>query len=377
MSPQRKMKVNVYQAELVETLSRLLVRAWCINKQDTDAADLAQLMLDLRYAATLEPSRLADFLALANSHHVTVRVLTALSDAANLGNEERIAEWCATALETEQSRIDRTVHALGTICDALESSSCKVSVIKSLDHWPDIGSDLDLYTNADPQQVHEVMRQQFRARAIDRSWGDRLANKWNYSVPDLPELVEIHVQYLGQTGEHAEIAQRVIDRRMVKVVGGRSFFVPANEERIVIATLQRMYRHFYFRLCDMIDVALLLQAGGIDFAELRRASLGSGIWPGVATFLWIVSCYVGSYGAAISLPDEVTAAAHSHQPKLPFRAGFLRVSKTTAAGLYAWQLLQAGVHRDVRALVRLPLLPPLAASALLVHSLSGNDKGIW
>ena len=60
-----------------------------------------------------------------------------------------------------------------------------------------------------------------------------------------------------------------------------------------------------------------------------------------------------------------------------FSEGFLRVSKVTGAELYASQLLQAGKHRDVRALVRLPLLPPLAISAAVAHSVTGNDKGIW
>ena len=35
-------------------------------------------------------------------------------------------------------------------------------VIKSLDHWPDLGSDLDLYTDADAAKVVEVMSRMLR-----------------------------------------------------------------------------------------------------------------------------------------------------------------------------------------------------------------------
>ena len=42
-----------------------------------------------------------------------------------------------------------------------------------------------------------------------RSWGDRLANKWNFAIPGLPESVEVHAQRLGQTGEHTAMAQAI------------------------------------------------------------------------------------------------------------------------------------------------------------------------
>ena len=41
--------------------------------------------------------------------------------------------------------------------------------------------------------------------------------------------------------------------------------VPSVSERLMISTLQRMYRHFYFRLCDMLDSADLVEAGAIDY----------------------------------------------------------------------------------------------------------------
>jgi len=55
----------------------------------------------------------------------------------------------------------------------------------------------------------------------------------------------------------------------------------------------------------------------------------------------------------------------------------LRVPMRPAAALYGSQLFGAGRHRDVRAIARLPLLPPLAISALLAYRFTGSDKGIW
>jgi hypothetical protein len=361
----------------MDTLSRVMVRAYCENEHGTQPEDLDHLKRDLRYVDRLTPPQLRSFLDLANTNHVIVRALTALQNGAIALGDARLADWCEDSLREECARIDHGVGTLKTICNVLESRGCPTAVIKSLDHWPDLGSDLDLYTTADPRNIETLMRQEFGACPVARSWGDRLANKWNYRVPDLPELVEIHVQFLGQTGEHTDLARRVIARRVTKTVSGHDFYVPAPEERIVISTLQRVYRHFYFRLCDMIDMTLLIQNEPLDFHELRRAADAAGIWPGVATFLFLIQTYIQSHGGDLALPKDVIASAHDRGKSVAFGNGFLRVSKLTAAGLYGSQLLQASRHRDVRAMLRLPLLPPLAVSALVAHRLTGNDKGIW
>jgi len=153
--------------------------------------------------------------------------------------------------------------------------------------------------------------------------------------------------------------------------------VPAPEERIVISTLQRIYRHFYFRLCDMTDFASLLQSGAVNFSELRRAADIGGIWPGVATFLLLVKKYAAEYGGNVDIPDHVVASAYSRDIRVHPGGDFLRVPMLPAAGLYGAQLLNAGRHRDLRAMCRLPLLPPLAVTALLAYRLTGSDKGVW
>lgn len=333
----------------------------------------AELTID----SDLSEEGFAKLRTLADKHHVTVRALRVLERIAAETNKARLQSWCAATLKSETARIGNAVEWLSAIVHALQNSACPVSVIKSLDHWPDLGSDLDLYTSGDPEQVVRVMEDKLQAVEEPRSWGDRLANKWNFQVPGLPELVEVHVRYLGQTGEQKLMARRILERSVAKTVNGRAFPVPAAEERILISTLQRMYRHFYFRLCDMADMAALLAGGAVNFSELRKGAELGGIWPGVASFLQIVSEYVARYGGRVDLPPEIKRAAYSPHLSVHFKEGFLRVPMRPAAGLYGSQLLNASRHGDFRALTRLPLLPPLAVSALLAYRITGSDKGVW
>jgi len=353
-----------------------LVFAWNPALPSQLPTDLEALRTELRYVRSLQPAELAGFRDLAGKHHVIVRALQMLQSIAVQDGEEEIERWCATALEDEQARIENALGILALLCQTLEFHGCRCLVMKSLDHWPDLGSDLDLYTTAAEEDIQRVMQKEFRAAAMPRSWGDALANKWNFRVPGLPELVEIHVRYLGQTGEHQLLAQRIMLRRTSKEVGKYKFAVPAAEEQILISTLQRMYRHFYFRLCDMADVASLVRRGAVDFAELKRTAEASGIWPGAAAYLRLVANYAAEHGAAIELPQEIRGPGNS-QIDVRLENQFLRIPKALGAKLYSLQLLEAGKKLDLRAVCRLPLLPPLAISALVAYRLTGDDKGVW
>lgn len=320
-----------------------------------------------------------EMVELAKSHHVIMRAVERFHQiVSTAGDDERIT-WAARALEGEQLRIENAVSYLKKICLSLEAAGCRVVVIKSLDHWPDLGSDLDLYTDAVPAEVIGRMRSVFHAELAARSWGDRMANKWNFEIPGLPEAVEIHMQRLGQTGEQASIASTVIRRARSIHVGNHIFRVPAAEVRLMICTLQRMYRHFYARLCDIVDTAELLETNDVDYSELKSSAQEAGIWEGVATFLVIVSDYVKCFrGRGLNLPHSVTQAARFGGDQICFGKGFLRVPILPhSAKLYASQWTALVTNGALKNAARLSILPCLAAAAAIQYKVTGSDKGIW
>jgi len=334
---------------------------------------------NFEFVAQISDERLQEMLALAAVHHVPVRLIGVIQQAASAKGNRELAARLDGPLAAEHRRIDNALAFLNRICTALHEANCPVTVIKSLDHWPDLGGDLDLYTSGDRDAVIRVFKTQFGAELEPQSWGDRLANKWNFQIPGLPELVECHVKWLGQTGEQIALARRIEQRRIARNIAGYSFPVPAPEERIVVSTLQRMYRHFYIRLCDIVNIAELLKSDSVDFAELKKTSDLGAIWPGVATLLVIVCEYVKNYGGPdISLPREVITAAKFTGEKTYVSEKFVRIPiLPEAAGLYTNQMLGIGANRNFRAMLRLSLLPALATAAFVGYKLTGSDKGIW
>lgn len=333
----------------------------------------------LNFVANLSDQELREIFDLADSHHVTVRVIQILKDAAARTGRTNLYSRIDPILSVEHKRIANALYYMNAICRSFEAVGCPITIIKSVDHWPDLGGDIDLYTSGSKNLVIDLFRSGFKAELEPQSWGDRLANKWNFRLPGLPELVECHVKWLGQTGEQVALARRVEQRHIERPISDYVLPVPAPEERIVIATLQRMYRHFYIRLCDIVNIAALLRDDAVDFSELKKTADMGAIWPGVATLLTIVVEYVKRHGGEeIPLPHEVIASARSSEKRTYINQKFVRIPIVPdAAELYTQQMVGIGASRNFRAVFRLGLLPALATAAFIGYKLTGSDKGIW
>ena len=322
---------------------------------------------------------LSALVTLANVNHVIVRGMTVYREIMLAAQDHARAEVAVTAIATERARIVNAIGFLRMICDAFEEEGLDVTVMKSLDHWPDFGSDMDLYTNAPTQAVCALMQRRFGAQLAPRSWGDRLACKWNFDIPGLPDPVEVHMGRLGQTGEQLVLASQLPARSLRVEIEGQTFRVPSASDRIMISTLQRMYRHFYFRLCDIVDSAALAASGDLNYEELRTSAQAAGIWEGVATYLVIVSDYVSRYrGTDLRLPKLVKDSAHFDGDIVYVGGSFIRVPiLPQSVGLYRSQFTRLLRRRELQSSARLGLLPWLATAAAIGHKITGSDKGIW
>ncbi|MGH9493382.1 MAG: hypothetical protein ACRD3B_00190 [Candidatus Sulfotelmatobacter sp.] len=330
-----------------------------------------------RSAGRLAPADLTCLFEIANTHHVVLRALPCLAAVMAAEANSRL-EQIENAVTAERMRIANALSRLSEICGALGEIG-DVIVIKSLDHKPDLGNDLDLYINGPVADLVSVMRERFHARLEKQSWGDRLANKWNFTLPGLPELVEVHVSRLGQTGEQIAITNSLVARSRIGAFGNHRFRVPGVEEQIIISTLQRMYRHFYIRLCDIVNIAGRIESGAIHYGYLESLATSAGLWDGLTTYLVVIADYVEKYrGSALPLPASVRNAARFGCSEVSYRQKFLRIPIfPQAATLYAREWARLVANGEIQNTLRLSLLPGLAMAALVAAKISGSDKGIW
>ncbi len=333
----------------------------------------------VRHVAALDDQGRKEFFALADAHHVIIRGLEALQQQARTFGNEYLADQTQTVLAHEQFRIATALTYLETVCTRIEAAGCQVTVIKTLDHWPDFGSDLDLFTAGDEQRLVDVLKKEMRSRQCMRSPGDHIAHKRSFAVPGLAERVELHVNRLGPVGEHVELAKRFITRSQLSKFNEYTFRVPAPEERVIAGTLQRMYRNLYIRICDVFNTAGLIENNLLDYGELRGAAEEAGVWPGIATFLTLAVDYVQKYrGDLLELPDSVIDSSHFGAERTHVQGGYFRFPALPyGLSLYMRQLRHTAHSGDIPGTARLSLVPPLASIGALAYAVTGNSGRVW
>jgi hypothetical protein len=365
---------------LFETLSVLHLRSFAAPPPQGEPGAQIERELALQSLSKSNSSEeLSDFLRFAQLQRVNLRTLQLLEQWSSSDAGATPFDGLEDLVRSERREIGCALAVLDRVVRALELTGRSPIVIKTLDHWPDIGSDLDLFITADEDDVVRVMRSELRAEPQLQSWGDRLAHKWNFRIPELPQLVEIHVGCLGQTGEQNALPAHLESTSVMRDVGPFRFRVPAPEEQVTIATLQRMYRHFYIRLTDLVNLTGLVRAGLLDFMRLRASTERWSVWPGVATLLKITSDYNERAGVGpLPLPEFVVRSARFGAEVTYIGEQFLRVPMMPQGSqLFLQQLVATGAARDFRGAARLMLLPALAAAAFVNLRITGDDKGIW
>ena len=333
----------------------------------------------VHHVAVLDKKGREDFFWLADAHHVIIRAIQPLQRQANaVGNEELVAAT-QCVLAREHDRIAKALAYLDRVCTRIKAAGCEVTVIKSLDHWPDFGSDLDLFTAGDERRLVNVLKNELGARHCMRTPGDCIAHKRSFALPGLPERVELHINRLGPVGEHVELAKRFIARSQLANFNEFMFQIPAPEERVIAGTLQRMYRNLYVRICDVFNTSSLVERRMLNFVDLRETAEEAGIWPGVATFLTLAADYVKKYrGDRLEIPDFVIESSHFRADSTLVQGGYFRFPALPyGMGLYVRQLRHAANSGDIPGAARLSLVPPLASMGALAYAVTGNSGRVW
>jgi len=364
-------------AEMFETLAVLHLHALAPESQQGETSPRIEQALSGLQRMSKEEWQ--EFLRFAELQRVYLRTLQLLKKWAAVGAFVPRFDDLADLARAEEQQIGHALAVLDKVVHALEVTGHSPVVIKTLDHWPDIGSDLDLFIAATESDTVRALQTELQGELQPRSWGDRLAHKLNFRIPGLPRLVEIHVGRLGQTGEQDALPAYLEETCMLRDVGQFRFRVPSPEEQVTLATLQRMYRHFYIRFTDLLNLTGLVRAGRLDFTLLRTSAQRWSIWPGVATLLKITSDYNERVGLGpLTLPEFVVRSARFGAEVTFVGKEFLRVP-TVPEGLQLFlrQLIGTGAARHFRAAARLTLLPALAAAAFVDLRITGDDKGIW
>jgi len=319
----------------------------------------------------LDKFSINDFISVLKKNVVLVRFLEKVYP--RLSDELR--KEFDPILKKEQVRRKKTLEIIDKINQKFEEENLPVMIIKTLDNYPDLGHDVDIYTEAPIKKVDKILIDELKARFISPTFSDRLARKRNYKLESFPTL-EIHCGRLGQVGEQNKLSKELIPNYQKIKIDRISTFIPRTEHRLLLVVLQRMYRHFNIRLCDIYNTFNLLEENLIDWRYLRETSDKYGLWNGILLYLQYISKVCSCYGYYFSAGKGIDVKRNWPNRIITRHMHFRFPLFSTAFRLYFKKLSSDIKQSNIYSCSRLPLIVPLS----LAHYLSAKllkRSNVW
>lgn len=274
-------------------------------------------------------------------------------------------------IKKEKARVDRSLKVIKNLSEEFEKRKLPFIIIKTMDNLPDIGNDIDVYANAPVRIIDEIFLRKLKGVLQEPTVSDRLARKRNYIVNRC--TVEIHCTRLGQVGEDTRFGKDLLKNRVKTKINGINTYIPTPEFQLLLYVIQRIYRHFNIRICDIYNTANLIEK--LNWKALKKISCKHGMWKGVLLYLTYIDKITKYYGKDSGIGKFVKDRKWPSKIKdrnMHFRFPIF----STGLSVYSRKVVSYLFNLNLSGLFRLCLIPPLGILHIILTAIFGEDK-IW
>jgi hypothetical protein len=332
-------------------------------RSDTSHAALVlRLLLGERCEAqAIERIDWDELLRVARRNFVLVRLAARLSEL-GVCAPARFDE----AAEDERQRAARMLSLIEGVSRACEEQGVDYLFAKSFQHYPDMGGDIDLFVASRSCAVDEVVLKGTEAEAVSQDLRSRMSGVATHRVSGGEFVLEIYHGRIGVLGEHNALVGQLIRKGERAEVGGRTFLVPSAEDLLILHGMQRVYRHDFIRLCDVLSTISLVGREGLDWDYICRTSEQLGTTYGLRSYLTYVGQIQRETLGRELLPVELRRRLMVEScGRGEFRGGVYTFPRgRVVARIYLGKLRAAVRAGNWDGISRLSLMPFVVAAAL-------------
>lgn len=353
-------------------------------KRATEAA-YATLVLRLLLDDTVPRAALND-LDWATLLRVTQRSGTLVRAAARLAALGVTAPtFVAAAVEQERQRVAEAFELVHHVTAACAARGIAALFPKLLQHYPDLGDDLDLLVVTPSARVDAAILHGCRAVRRGSRLAGWIAGSASYRVEGCFTPLDIQHGRLGIVGEDTTFPAILWAGRRVTQIAGRDVITASPEHVLVLHGMQRLYGRLAIDLADVAAVMTSIRRDRLDWSLILETATRLGVRPGLEAFLGYVEQIHGRVFGRSLLPEAVRARLRLDGWGVPaFGAGSYRypVLRVNVA-LYRQRLAAALAARHWAVALRLFLVPVIVLDRALRRpfrtptSPPGASIGAW
>lgn len=266
----------------------------------------------------------------------------------------------------ERARVNLALKAMSNISAICEESKIRFIFTKALQHYPDMGHDIDLLVLAG-KESDGIIGSRTPIRPSVKSLFNITAGKTSYTLDDYDNMpLEIHHGRMGHLGEHKHYPVAVIANKKSEHVSGSYISTPSREDRLIICVIQRMYGHLYLRVSDILAIVSIAADKNLDWDYVKKTSRRMGIYAGLKRMLCHVSSiYKNFAGEELKLPHELSGKSRILKTQARSNEIYTLSFRRDVAMVYCSKTIHDIWTLNVYSLFKLALLPLLTLNVLL------------
>lgn len=272
----------------------------------------------------------------------------------------------AAACGHERERVTAALAVAHTVSGNATAGGIPILFPKALQHYPDLGRDLDLVSLAGPSADAQLLSG-LPTESRPGSWLARLARTRLYHVRD-PDL-ELDIQHgaVGVAGQHGAVARHLVENRRVSAIADHALAVPSPEDQLVLQGIQKVLGRRSFRIADAVHTIRAIRGGQLDWPGMVAFARRAGAWHALSCYLtYVDQIHRRAVGQAVLDGAMRGHLASRDWGRVEFRRGRFRFPAARAhTQLYLAEFASALRRRDLVAGTRLVAYAPLAAATAL------------
>jgi hypothetical protein len=275
----------------------------------------------------------------------------------------------AAAVGRERRRTRAMLEVIGKVSRVCSASGLAFIFPKAFQHYPDMGTDVDLLLSSPPARAGSVLAAGLGVAPARRGFQNWIAGTITYKVGGNGLPLDVHYGRLGILGEERLYPRVILENARRVRIEGVEFLAPAAEDQLLLQGMQKVYGRRRLRLSDLVYAMTAVRQEGLDWDYLLRGARRLGVFAGLSCYLSYAEQVHGEVcGGALLRPELRRAVLRGDWGRVEFRDGYYRFPTLAVAGwLYTRKFAAAVAGGNWESAGRLCLLPLLGLASALVR----------